>query len=123
MLLSYLLDLRNIPNVHPELLNPLRKLRKPFKWSKRLKIKAILDCSNFGNAWLVLEVQNLYTYLLDHRNIPDGHPELQGPLRKLKKPFKWSKRLTIKAILDCSNFGNAWLVLDFRSLKSSHMST
>ena len=88
MLLSYLLDLRNIPDVHHELLDPLRKLRKPFKWSKRLKIKAMIDFSNFGNAWIVLEAQNLHTYLLDLRNIPDGHPQLQGPPQEAQEAFQ-----------------------------------
>ena len=77
-----------IPDGPPEILDPLRKLRKPLSWSKWLIIKAILHCTNFGNAWVVLEIQSLHTYLLDLRNIPDGHPELLEPLRKLRKYFK-----------------------------------
>ena len=108
----YLLDIRNIPFGHPELLDPLRKLRKPSRWSRMQPIKAILDCLNFDNAWLVLDIQSFKTYLLDFRNIPDCHPELLDPIRNLRKPLSWSKMLTIKAILHCSNFGNAWLVLE-----------
>ena len=114
----YLLDIRNTPFGHPELLDPLRKLRKPWRWSRMQPIKAILDCSNFDNAWLVWEIQSFKTYLLDIRNIPDCHPELLDPIGNLRKPLSWFKRLTIKAILDCSNFDDAWVSLKIQSFKT-----